>query len=152
MNQRTAQHAGKHILVVEDDEAIAEMLILLLTSVGYRVTCVARPEEAHSILSTPAGSPNPQVVPSSVRLGGETSYPDLVLLDLRLPGLDGAEMMRQLARSVQHLPPVIVLSAKPRGAVDAAAQSIGAVDAVAKPFLIEELLHRIDEALATKPT
>src|SRR3712207_2936580 len=98
MNQRTVEHAGKHILVVEDDEATAEMLIMLLTTEGYAVTRVTRPEDAGRVLAPSVVPPGAQAPAFRGPANEETPYPDLILLDLRLPGLDGAEMMRQLAR------------------------------------------------------
>ena len=140
--------AGKQVLVVEDDTAIAEMLIMLLEGEGYQVTWVDTAPAAMKVLGSPAavadlaGAPTPS---------GPTAWkprPDVVLLDLRLPGMDGAEMVRRLSQTGQVVPPIIVISAKPRAAVEVEADSIGAANVIHKPFHIEALLESLDLVFA----
>ncbi len=108
----------KNIFVVDDDINIGNMLEELLTREGYRVTRAYSGTEALLVLS-------------SVR-------PDLVLLDLMLPGLDGRKLLPGLSGI-----PVIVVSAK-AGVEDKVDLLLGgAADYVTKPFDTKELLARI---------
>ena len=108
----------KNIFVVDDDINIGNMLEELLSKEGYRVTRAYSGTEALLVLS-------------SVR-------PDLVLLDLMLPGLDGKELLPRLNGI-----PVIVVSAKV-GVEDKVDLLLGgAADYVTKPFDTKELLARI---------
>ena len=108
----------KNIFVVDDDINIGNMLEELLTKEGYRVTHAYSGTEAALILSS--------------------QRPDLVLLDLMLPGLDGRELLPALSGI-----PVIVVSAR-AGVADKVELLLGgAVDYVTKPFDTQELLARI---------
>jgi DNA-binding response OmpR family regulator len=106
------------ILIVEDDDAIAKPLADGLRREGFEVTRVATGEEAL-----------------------EASLPDLVLLDLRLPGLDGTEVCRRLrARSDV---PIIVVTAKGEEVDRVVLLELGADDYIVKPFGFRELLARV---------
>ncbi|MDE7478936.1 MAG: response regulator transcription factor [Lachnospiraceae bacterium] len=108
----------KNIFVVDDDVNIGNMLEELLTKEGYRVTRTYSGTEALLVLSS--------------------FRPDLVLLDLMLPGLDGKELLPKLKGI-----PVIVVSAKV-GVEDKVELLLGgAADYVTKPFDTKELLARI---------
>ena len=109
------------VLVVEDDPSVAEVLVAALESRGYRVRGVAG---GHAALDAAA-----------------LESPDLVILDLGLPDIDGIEVCRLLRRWSKN--PIIVLSAD--GAEDrkVAALDEGADDYVTKPFSMAELLARI---------
>lgn len=107
-----------HILIIDDDVNINKMLDAVLTKAGYRVSHAYSGTEALLFLS------------------GEK--PDLILLDLMLPGLSGEEVLPE-TKGV----PVIVISAKV-GTGDKVNMLLGgAADYVTKPFDIEELLARI---------
>lgn len=108
----------KHILVIEDDLPIGELLEEVLTKEGYRVTRAYSGTEALLALSA--------------------ARPDLVLLDLMLPGLSGEAVLPHL-KDV----PVIVVSAKNDTASKVGLLLDGAVDYVTKPFEVQELLARI---------
>lgn len=108
----------KNILIIEDDIHIGNMIDEALTREGYRVSRAYSGTEALYVL---AGS-----------------KPDLVLLDLMLPGLDGEEVLPQIKGI-----PVIVVSAKIDIDNKVALLLGGAVDYVTKPFNIKELLARI---------
>ncbi len=108
----------KHILVVEDDLPIGGMLEEVLAKEGYRVTRAYSGTEAVLALSA--------------------ARPDLVLLDLMLPGLSGEAVLPHL-KGV----PVIVVSAKNDTASKVGLLLDGAVDYITKPFEIQELLARI---------
>ena len=106
------------ILIVEDDDSIAEPLADGLRREGFEVARVATGEEA---LDAP--------------------LPDLVLLDLRLPGMDGTEVCRRLrARSDV---PIIVVTAKGEEVDRVVGLELGADDYIVKPFGFRELLARI---------
>lgn len=108
----------KKILVIDDDEYIGNMLEETLTKEGYRVFRAYSGTEALYVL--------------------KQSRPDLVLLDLMLPGLNGEELLPQIKGL-----PVIVVSAKVD--IDNKVDLLlgGAVDYVTKPFNTRELLARI---------
>ena len=108
----------KHILIVDDDAYIGQMLEEALTREGYRVSRAYSGTEALLVL--------------------DRARPDLVLLDLMLPGLSGEEVLPRL-RGL----PVIVVSAKADGEHKAELLLGGAADYVTKPFSLKELLARI---------
>lgn len=108
----------KHILVIDDDIHIGNMLEEVLTREGYRVSRAYSGTEALLVLSS--------------------GRPDLVLLDLMLPGLNGEEVLPQITGI-----PVIVVSAKADVADKVELLLGGAVDYVTKPFEVKELLARI---------
>ncbi len=110
----------KRILIVDDDAQIVRALEINLRAHGYDVTTAATGEEA---LTTAAAN-----------------VPDVVLLDLGLPGLDGIDVIRGLR--VWTSIPIIVLSAREGDSSKVAALDAGADDYVTKPFSISELLAR----------
>lgn len=112
----------KHVLVIDDDVYIGNMLEELLTREGYRVTRAYSGTEALLVL--------------------EGGRPDLVLLDLMLPGLSGEALLPRI-KGV----PVIVVSAKVDTESKISLLMEGAVDYVTKPFEPRELLARIVAAL-----
>lgn len=111
-----------NILIVDDDTHISEMLKEKLTSEGYGVTAAYSGTEALMLL--------PRI------------KPDLILLDLMLPGITGEELMPQIKDI-----PVIVLSAKADIADKVGLLRGGAADYMTKPFDMQELLARIDVQL-----
>jgi len=117
-----------HILIVEDDLDLAEMLNAYFRVQGYDVQTAAWGEEA-------------------VRITQE-SAPDLVVLDIRLPDIDGYEVCRRLRqhRRTQEVP-IIFLTEK-RDRVDKlSGLELGVVDYITKPFDIQELRLRVRNAL-----
>jgi len=113
------------ILVVDDEPQIHRFLTPALTAAGYSPLRAERGEEALRLAASQA--------------------PDLVLLDLGLPDMDGHEVLRRL-REFSAIP-VIILSARDREAEKIAALDNGADDYVEKPFGLGELLARIRTAL-----
>jgi len=113
------------ILVVDDEPSICKGLTLLLTSRGFEVECAAT---GHAALKA-----------------FDELSPDLIVLDLGLPDLDGGEVCRRV-RTTSQLP-IIVLSARGSDTDKIAALDQGADDYVTKPFSPEELLARIRVAL-----
>lgn len=113
--------SAQRILVIDDEPQIRRALDIALRGHGYEVQLA---EES---------------APALVRLG--TDPPDLVILDLMLPDLDGLSLLREL-RSWSDLP-VIVLSARGEESTKIEALDLGADDYLTKPFGIGELLARV---------
>jgi two-component system, OmpR family, KDP operon response regulator KdpE len=113
------------ILVVDDEAQIARALDINLRAHGYQVGVAASGEEA---LTSAAAN-----------------VPDLVLLDLGLPGLDGLDVIRGLRGWTSV--PIIVLSARDGDPSKVAALDAGADDYVTKPFSMSELLARVRASL-----
>lgn len=120
--------AKEHILVVDDEEDILELVRYNLTKEGYRVTTVASGEEA--LKSTRA------------------AQPDIILLDLMLPGVDGLEVCRLLKQDpkTNHVP-IIMLSAKGEEADIVSGLELGAADYITKPFSPRILVARLRSVL-----
>ena len=116
----------KHILVIDDDIHIGNLLQEALEGEGYRVTRAYSGTEAVLAL--------------------ERGRPDLALLDLMLPGLSGEEVLPRLAGV-----PVIVVSAKADIDSKTALLLGGAADYVTKPFVLRELLARVAVRLREAP-
>jgi two-component system response regulator RegX3 len=113
------------ILVVEDEESIRETLDFLLTKEGYQVHTLASGQDAV--------------------LEFEKFDPDLVLLDIMLPGLSGVEITKKIRQKSQT--PIIMLTAKDTELDKVLGLEIGADDYVTKPFSGRELLARIKALL-----
>ncbi|OGP70769.1 MAG: DNA-binding response regulator [Deltaproteobacteria bacterium RBG_13_58_19] len=125
--------AKELILIVEDDDDILQLLKYNLTKEGYRVTGVTSGEEALKVL--------------------KSSVPDLVLLDLMLPGVDGLEVCRTLKRDSQtsHIP-IVMLTAKGEEADIVTGLELGAEDYITKPFSPRVLLARVRAVLRRRHT
>jgi DNA-binding response OmpR family regulator len=113
--------SGRSILVVEDEEAIAEAVRVRLASEGFEVRVAGDGPEA-------------------LRLARE-ERPDLVVLDLMLPGMDGLEVCRELQR--ESWVPVLMLTARADEADKVAGLAVGADDYMTKPFSLRELTARV---------
>ena len=120
--------AKEHIWVVEDEGDILELLRYNLAKEGFRVTGVIEGEEAvRAARSTP---------------------PDLILLDLMLPGMDGLTVCRELKMDAKTREvPIIILTAKGEEADIVAGLELGADDYVVKPFSPRVLLARLRAVL-----
>jgi two-component system, OmpR family, response regulator VicR len=114
-----------HILVVDDEPGIVDVLTFALTEAGFRTT-----------VATDG--------PTALRIG-LTQQPDLVLLDVMLPGLDGLDVCRQL-RAAGRVP-IIMLSAKGSEADRVAGLELFADDYIVKPFSLAEVIARIRTVL-----
>ena len=120
--------AKETILVVDDEEDILELIRYNLAREGYQVAGAASGEEAVQT--------------------AKAILPDLILLDLLLPGMDGLEVCRSLKGEARTRPiPIIMLSAKGEEADIVAGLELGADDYVTKPFSPRVLLARIRTAL-----
>ena len=114
------------ILIIEDERAISNFIGRALTANDYRVIPAFSGREGLSLLFSHG--------------------PDLVLLDLGLPDMDGLEVLAQL-RGLPKEVPVIIISARDRESEKVKALDMGADDYVVKPFGVSELLARIRSAL-----
>ena len=117
--------ASLRVLVVDDDPNVAEVVSRYLESEGFTVD-VAR--DGHAALDRALSAP-----------------PDLVVLDLMLPGIDGLEVCRRL-RALAPVP-VIMLTAKGGEADRVVGLELGADDYLAKPFSPQELMARVKAVL-----
>jgi len=119
-----------HILVVDDEESICWGLCRLCADLGHRTSAASSAEEA---LAIAAQQP-----------------PDAVILDVRLPGMDGLEAMQKL-REVAGLVPVIIITA--HGNLDTAVRAIrdGAFEYLVKPFDLDQASNVVRRALALPP-
>jgi len=113
------------ILVVDDEEAIAEAVRKRLESEGFRVVVAGDGPEA-------------------IRLHAE-HHPDLVVLDLMLPGMDGLEVCKAIQRD--RWTPVLMLTARTEEADKVAGFAVGADDYLTKPFSLRELTVRVKAIL-----
>ena len=132
---------GAGILVVEDECHLAEGLKFNLEADGYRVEIAADGESALA------------------RLAGDAETPDLVLLDVMLPGVSGYEVARRV-RAAGNYVPILMLTAKDQIEDRVRGLEEGADDYLAKPFRLDELHARVkgllrrrrwDGASATRP-
>ena len=112
----------KHVLIVDDEEHLADALSHNLQFEGYATTVAYDGEEGLRLAQT-------------IRF-------DLVILDIMMPKLDGLEVCRRL-RATGNRVPILFLTAKSSDADRLLGLKVGADDYVAKPFLLEELILRI---------
>lgn len=116
--------SGGRILVIEDERTIAELVADALKRWGYRADIAADGDEGLD--------------------RAETTLPDLVILDLMLPGLDGWEVCRRLkGNSATRGIPVIMLTARRDERDVVAGLELGADDYLKKPFSMTELVARV---------
>jgi CheY-like chemotaxis protein len=125
------------ILLVEDDPAHAEIVLRNLTNLQDRVRCIAHlsdGQQALDYLRREGEHSDPQRSPR----------PDLVLLDLRLPRVDGFEVLRRMKASeaVSHIPVVVLSTSEAEGDIAAAYQT-GACSYLVKPAEFEAYLELI---------
>jgi CheY-like chemotaxis protein len=112
-NSYSSQHPfamGKHILLVSsNDRPGIRQLIDLMVEEGHWVTCLDTAAAAIEMLTLPAGMPYPEA-PEPLPYKPDFLRPDLVLLNVPLADMDGADLLRQVLERGQQLPPVIVLA------------------------------------------
>jgi len=121
---------GQRILVIEDDQSIAEIVGILLRAEGFNVSFCADGNQAMNAF---------QVV-----------NPDLVLLDLMLPGRDGIEICRAI-REISGIP-IVMLTARSDTSDIVTGLEVGADDYIVKPIKNEELIARIRARLRSIET
>jgi len=118
-------NSAPHILVIDDEPQIQRAIRTILTEKQFKVTTASRGEEGLTLAAT--------------------SEPDLVILDLGLPDMDGVKVCQRLREWTQT--PIIILSVRDSERDKVAALDMGADDYLTKPFGIEELLARVRVAL-----
>jgi sigma-B regulation protein RsbU (phosphoserine phosphatase) len=131
MNDRQTDASRESILIVDDAPANLRLLADMLTARGYRVRAVTSGDRA---LTSARAAP-----------------PDLILLDIRMHGMNGYEVCQQLKaeRQTRHIP-VIFISALDELHDKVQAFEVGGVDYVTKPFQGEEVLARVETHLALR--
>ena len=119
--------AGEHILIVDDSEEITSFLIAVLQPLGYEISCTGDGKEglAKALFEKP----------------------DLVLLDLNLPGMTGISILEALHQRKVRVP-VIMMTFHSSGSVVARALRLGARDYITKPFQVNDILRAIERVLA----
>jgi two-component system response regulator AtoC len=117
---------SKHLLIVEDEDALRSAVAERLSDEGYAVDQARSGEDA-------------------LRMLDAFAY-DVVVTDLRLPGMDGRQV---LERGLERYPDLVVVVVTAFGTMKDAVEAIrrGAADFIAKPFQFEELLHVIQTSL-----
>jgi len=120
--------AKEHILVIEDEEDILALVHYNLIKSGYQVDCATTGEDGIAKVNA--------------------LHPDLVILDLMLPGIDGFEVCRRMrAQAATSAIPVIMLTAKGEEADVVSGLETGADDYISKPFSPQVLKARIQAVL-----
>jgi DNA-binding response OmpR family regulator len=120
------------ILVAEDEKQIADMISFKLTNGGHRVVHAQDGEQAITLAAR--------------------ELPELILLDVMMPGLNGFEVLRRLkADSNLRSVPVIMVTAKGHERDVLSGLRGGAVDYIVKPFSLKELSARVELALRREP-
>jgi DNA-binding response OmpR family regulator len=114
---------SKTILVVDDDDLLRQSISFNLTQAGYYIVTSASAEEALAL--------------------AERTLPDLILLDIGLPGMDGLEALRHLRERC----PVIFVTARRKDLDEILGLAMGADDYITKPFANEILLARVGAVL-----
>ena len=120
-------HVRGSVLVVDDEPTILDVVARYLERAGYRTRVAVDGAEAIDAVAM--------------------NRPDLVVLDLMLPGMDGLEVMRQLRAHDHKTIPVILLTAKGEESDRVVGLRLGADDYVVKPFSPAELIARVDAVL-----
>ncbi|HYM35752.1 MAG TPA: response regulator [Steroidobacteraceae bacterium] len=116
-----------HILIVDDDKDIRELLDAYLQKHGFKVTAVANGRRMNAII--------------------ESNSIDLIVLDLMLPGEDGLTLCRDLRAGKAKAIPILMLTARNEEADRVVGLEMGADDYLTKPFAARELLARIRAVL-----
>src|SRR5262245_36532133 len=134
MMSETYASSGKNALVVEDHQQSAELLKMILELEDWRVECVETGSEALRVLTEHSTSE------------AMSFDPDVMILDLRLPDMRGAELIERLRERQAKIPPTVILSADSAVALSETASKTG-LTVVRKPFEFEELFSAIANAL-----
>ena len=117
--------AGLHILVVEDEQKLADLLADYLKNAGFSVTCLSKGDE---------------VVPWV-----EKNSPELILLDIMLPGMHGTDICRRIRQF--SIVPIMMITAKVEEVDRIVGLELGADDYICKPFSPREVVARVRAVL-----
>ena len=119
------------ILIIDDDPDFDEFLTIMLGLEGFSVT---------SAYDGKTGI-----------VAAKNQHPDLILLDIMMPDVDGYEVCRKLTQTMSERPPIIFVTARTSESDRKRALEAGASDYVTKPFEFAELLARIKAQLEEEP-
>jgi two-component system, chemotaxis family, chemotaxis protein CheY len=122
MSEEAGERAGSRVLVVDDDPSILDTVTAILTSEGFRVMTASGGQEALSLL--------------------HSWLPTLVLLDMRMPIMDGWSVARAMREAGSKVPIVVMSAAE---SAKRWADEIGAAGHLAKPFELDDLLACVEE-------
>ncbi|MBN2238396.1 MAG: response regulator transcription factor [Dehalococcoidales bacterium] len=115
-----------HILVVDDEEPVTRVLKRTLETADYTVTAVNSGHEALEFL--------------------KTSIPDLIILDIKMPGIDGYETLEQIRNDLPIIPVIMLTAVADVSALDKSI-NLGADDYIRKPFHTAEVIARVKAKL-----
>ena len=123
---------AKRILVIDDDENIREIVLFALTRHHYDVTLAANGLQLQELLNT--------------------FTPDLIILDVMMPGLDGYRLFGELRQnsSTAHIP-VVIMTAHAENIYERLSIDLGASDHITKPFHPLELVNKVQQLLESQP-
>lgn len=113
------------IFVIDDDKELTSLLVEFFTNFNYTVDCCHSPEDALEYL--------------------KKNNPDLIVLDIMLPGMDGLQLLRKIR--VNSITPIIMLTARGEVSDRIIGLELGADDYMPKPFEPRELLARVQSIL-----
>jgi two-component system, chemotaxis family, chemotaxis protein CheY len=122
MSEEAGERAGSRVLVVDDDPSILDTVTAILTSEGFTVMTASGGQEALSLL--------------------HSWLPTLVLLDMRMPIMDGWSVARAMREAGSKVPIVVMSAAE---SAKRWADEIGAAGHLAKPFELDDLLACVEE-------
>jgi response regulator RpfG family c-di-GMP phosphodiesterase len=128
-NTDVSKREDVHLLIVDDEKSICDIVGQYLRMKGYAVTCVGSAEEAVEVIRQ-----------SSI---------DLVLSDIKMPGMSGVELLKWVREYSQSLP-VLMTTGFPTLDTAIEALKLGAFDYLTKPFHLEEIAEKIKRALINK--
>jgi len=116
------------VLIIENEPSIQKLMKVNLTTSGHQVLITARGEEGLKL--------------------AQRENPDLILLDLRLPGISGWDVLTHLKATPElEKIPVVIITAVVHHGDEEKAYAMGATGYLAKPFTADELLQEVEEAL-----
>jgi two-component system KDP operon response regulator KdpE len=113
-------------MVVDDDPRIVRFMRLKLITSGFEVSTAGSGEEALEMMGD--------------------KFPDIIVLDIIMPGIDGFEVLRRLREGSDV--PVIAFSARPENSLQAL--KLGADDFITKPFDVDDLVQRVRQLLKSR--
>ncbi|HEX9017328.1 MAG TPA: response regulator [Chloroflexota bacterium] len=119
------QSRRRTVLVVDDDEDLCALVAAVLVEEGYAVETAANGQEALTAV--------------------ERNLPDLIVLDMKMPVMDGREFARKFHSLYDHLSPIVILTASVDGRVRA--DEVEATDWLAKPFDLGALVESVERNL-----
>src|SRR5216117_2116234 len=121
----------RRILIVDDDTSIVGLLQQFFESTGYHVEFDLHGGDALTLI--------------------QHDPPDVVLLDIAMPGLDGVQVLQRIL-ALEAAPPVIIVTGHEDGALAARTRAMGAVDYITKPFALARIGQAVNAALTSGST